>query len=92
MYKTAITSNLPIIILTLSTSFETKSKFIAVMPLMSPVVVNAETDSNSESRYDACVIDCKTYCNEGSHNIKCYYYRNFLNYLLVSYQELACPP
>lgn len=49
MYMIAMISNLPIIMFTVRTTLDVKSKFIEVTPLVSPVVVSAETDSNNAS-------------------------------------------
>jgi len=46
MYSTAIISNLPRIMLAVSSSFENESSDSEVMPVLKPVVDSAETDSN----------------------------------------------
>jgi hypothetical protein len=45
----AIISNLPTIILTIRRAFDARSKSRLVIPVLSPVVVRAETDSKIES-------------------------------------------
>ncbi len=49
MYRIAIISNLPRIIFAVSISFENESSASEVMPVLMPVVLSAETDSNMPS-------------------------------------------
>jgi len=49
MYRIVIISNLPIIILVIKIDFETESNSTFVIPIDSPVFVEAETDSKNAS-------------------------------------------